>query len=50
MTIAEAVAQIARRGRMLCPVGRYMFCRAQLSLLLSAHIEIDSTLATVAIA
>jgi phosphopentomutase len=50
MTSADTVAQDARRGRMLCLVARYMFCPAQLSLLDSGNIEIERTLAIVAIA
>jgi len=49
MTIAGMAAQIARRGRMLCLVCRYMFCTAQhgaLSLLGSVHIETERTIAT----
>ena len=45
MTIAGTVAQVARSGRMLCVVGRYMFCSAQLSLLQTVLVETERTLA-----
>jgi hypothetical protein len=43
MTIARTVAQVARRGRILCLVFRYMSCTAQLSLLGSVRIVTQRT-------
>jgi hypothetical protein len=37
MTTAGTVAQVARRGRILCLVGRYMFCTVIVVVTLFAH-------------
>jgi hypothetical protein len=50
MTIAGTVAQVARDGRMLCVVGRYMFGSAPLSWLPFGYVESERTLVTQAIA